>query len=49
MLAFALMLVAFGLLNDREPRPVTLTGIPNSQCELLASDDAALGQRHDLR
>lgn len=39
MLAFALMLLVFGLLNGREPRPVTLTGIPNSQCELLASDE----------
>jgi DNA-binding winged helix-turn-helix (wHTH) protein len=54
MLAFALLLVAFGLLNAREPRPVTLTGIPNSQCELLASDEmlrsvsaAAYGEHFD--
>ena len=39
MLVFALLLVAFGLLNGREPRPVTLTWVSNNQCELLASDE----------
>ncbi len=39
MLVFALLLVAFGLLNDREPHPLTMTQIPNNQCELLASDE----------
>ena len=39
LLTIALLLVAFSLVGTRESRPIALTQITHSQCELLASDE----------
>ena len=39
LLTIALLLVAFSLVGTRESRPIGLTQITHSQCELLASDE----------
>ena len=39
LLTIALLLVAFSLVGTRESRPIALTRITHSQCELLASDE----------
>ncbi|WP_052282635.1 winged helix-turn-helix domain-containing protein [Kluyvera genomosp. 1] len=39
LLTIAVLLVAFSLVGTRESRPLNLTQISHSQCELLASDE----------
>jgi DNA-binding winged helix-turn-helix (wHTH) protein len=39
LLLIALLLLALTLVGKEKPRPISLTPIPNGQCELLASDD----------
>lgn len=39
LLTFALLLVTFSFLAEKESRPIALTRINHSQCELLASDE----------
>jgi hypothetical protein len=39
LLAIALLLLAFAFVGGGESRPITLTQMTHSQCELLASDE----------
>ena len=39
LLALALLLLAFAFVGGGESRPITLTQMTHSQCELLASDE----------